>query len=136
MAGRSRPHASSIKRTERARPTFTGTTVAGKSTELRNGKMGRIGSAPAGKIESVIGFGNDIRCLGCQQRPGLVHWRRPRLAGIKRALEMLGLSAMRGATLLGLAALGGCHGGVMFNSLVLLVTVGIFVGTLLFDRSP
>jgi hypothetical protein len=43
---------------------------------------------------------------------------------------------MRGATLLGLAALGGCHGGVMFNSLVLLVTVGIFVGTLLFDRSP
>jgi hypothetical protein len=67
MAGRSRPQASSISRTDRALPTLTGTTVAGKSTELRKGRMGRIGSAPAGKIESVIGFANNIRDLGRQQ---------------------------------------------------------------------
>lgn len=37
---------------------------------------------------------------------------------------------------MGLAALSGCHGGLTVNALVLLVTVGIFVGTLLFERSP
>ena len=63
IAGRSRPHASSINRTERARPTLTGTTVAGNRTEFRRGRIGRIGSVPAGKIESVIGFANDIRYL-------------------------------------------------------------------------
>jgi hypothetical protein len=36
----------------------------------------------------------------------------------------------------GLAAVGGCNGGLTFNALVLLVTVGIFVGTLLLERSP
>jgi hypothetical protein len=37
---------------------------------------------------------------------------------------------------MGLSALGGCHGGLTFQALVLAVTVGIFVGTLLFERSP
>jgi len=73
MAGRWRPQAASLSRTDRALPTFTGTTVAGKSTELRKGRMGRIGSAPAGKIESVIGFANDIRYLRRQQRLGAIH---------------------------------------------------------------
>ena len=35
----------------------------------------------------------------------------------------------------GLLALSGCHGGLAFNGLVLLVTVGIFVGTILLERS-
>jgi hypothetical protein len=73
MAGRSRPQASSIRRTDRGLPTFTGTTVAGNSTELRRGRIGKIGSAPAGKIESVIGFANNIRDLRCQQRLGAIH---------------------------------------------------------------
>jgi hypothetical protein len=34
--------------------------------------MGRIGSAPAGKIESVIGFANNIRYLRRQQRLGAI----------------------------------------------------------------
>jgi hypothetical protein len=37
---------------------------------------------------------------------------------------------------MGLSALGGCHGGLTLNTLVLLVSVGIFVGTILLERSP
>jgi hypothetical protein len=36
---------------------------------------------------------------------------------------------------LGLAALGGCHGGIALNAVVLLITLGIFMGTILLDRS-
>jgi hypothetical protein len=36
---------------------------------------------------------------------------------------------------LGLAAIGGCHGGLALNALVLLVSVGIFLGTILLERS-
>ncbi|MBT8467638.1 MAG: hypothetical protein KJN97_02715 [Deltaproteobacteria bacterium] len=49
---------------------------------------------------------------------------------------MLGRRSIGGAGLLGLAAIGGCHGGLAFNALVLLVSVGIFVGTILLERSP
>ena len=38
--------------------------------------------------------------------------------------------------MVGLSALAGCHGGLTLNALVLLVTVGIFVGTILLERSP
>jgi hypothetical protein len=98
--------------------------------------MGRIGSAPAGKIESVIGFANDIRDLGYQQCASAIHWRRSRSAGINPAPVMLERRSSWGAGLLGLTAIGGCHGGIAFNALVLLVSVGIFVGTILFERSP
>jgi hypothetical protein len=37
---------------------------------------------------------------------------------------------------LGLTAISGCHGGVTLNAIVLLVTVGIFIGTILLERSP
>jgi hypothetical protein len=37
---------------------------------------------------------------------------------------------------LGLAAMSGCHGGLTLNALVLLVTLGIFLGTILLERSP
>jgi hypothetical protein len=37
---------------------------------------------------------------------------------------------------LGLTAIGGCHGGVTLHAIVLLVTVGIFIGTILLERSP
>jgi hypothetical protein len=103
---------------------------------LRSGKIGRIGSAPAGKIESVIGFANNIRDLRFQQRFGVIHWRRWRSAGINPAPEMLGKRSTWGAGLLGLTALSGCHGGLALNGIVLLVTVGIFVGTILLERSP
>ena len=48
---------------------------------------------------------------------------------------MLGRKLERGVGLLGLAALGGCHGGIALHTIVLLVTLGIFVGTILLDRS-
>jgi hypothetical protein len=32
--------------------------------------------------------------------------------------------------------MGGCHGGLTLNALVLLVSLGIFVGTILLERSP
>lgn len=48
---------------------------------------------------------------------------------------MVGRSTTRAAGALGLCALSGCHGGLTLNALVLLVTVGIFVGTLLLERS-
>jgi hypothetical protein len=38
--------------------------------------------------------------------------------------------------LLALTALNGCHGGLALNTLALLVTLGIFVGTILVERSP
>jgi len=57
------------------------------------------------------------------------------VAGIKAAPEMVGRSATWGAACLGLLVMQGCHGGLTFNALVLLVTVGIFVGTILFERS-
>jgi hypothetical protein len=38
--------------------------------------------------------------------------------------------------LLGASTLSGCHGGIALNAIVLLVTVGIFVGTILFERAP
>ena len=41
-----------------------------------------------------------------------------------------------GAAGFGLSAVGGCHGGLTLNALVLLVTVGIFIGTILLERSP
>jgi hypothetical protein len=41
-----------------------------------------------------------------------------------------------GAAALALAVMGGCHGGLTLQGLALLVTVGIFVGTLLLERSP
>jgi hypothetical protein len=49
---------------------------------------------------------------------------------------MVGRRLIWGAGLLGLTAIGGCHGGLAFNSIVLLVSVGIFVGTILLERSP
>jgi len=49
---------------------------------------------------------------------------------------MLGLRSTWGAGLLGLTALGGCHGGLALNGIILLVTVGIFVGTILLERAP
>ena len=57
-------------------------------------------------------------------------------AGINPAPDMLGRRSNWGAGLLGLAAIGGCHGGLAFNAVVLLVSVGIFVGTILLERSP
>ncbi len=41
-----------------------------------------------------------------------------------------------GGGLVGLAAASGCHGGLTFNAFVLLVSLGIFVGTILLERSP
>jgi hypothetical protein len=41
-----------------------------------------------------------------------------------------------GAAATGLSAIGGCHGGLTLNAIVLLVTVGIFVATILLERSP
>lgn len=32
--------------------------------------------------------------------------------------------------------MGGCDGGLTLNALVLLVSLGIFVGTILLERSP
>jgi hypothetical protein len=49
---------------------------------------------------------------------------------------MVGRRSIRGAGVLGLAAMSGCHGGLALNAIVLLVTVGIFVGTILLERSP
>ena len=48
---------------------------------------------------------------------------------------MAGQWFRRGGGLLGLAALGGCHGGLTFNAIVLLISLGIFVGTILLERS-
>jgi len=48
---------------------------------------------------------------------------------------MAGRRIKRGVALLGLAVLGGCHGGIALQSIVLLVTLGIFVGTILLNRS-
>jgi len=98
--------------------------------------MGKIDSVPAGKIESVIGFANNIRDLRFQQRQGAIHWRPLRSAGISPAPEMVGHRRKWGVSLLGLTALSGCHGGLTLNAIVLLVTLGIFVGTIFLDRSP
>jgi hypothetical protein len=49
---------------------------------------------------------------------------------------MPGRRSIWGAGLLGLTAVGGCHGGLTFNAIVLLVSVGIFLGTILLERSP
>jgi hypothetical protein len=49
---------------------------------------------------------------------------------------MVGRRSTWGAGLLGLTALSGCHGGLTLNAIVLLVTVGIFFGTILLERSP
>jgi hypothetical protein len=49
---------------------------------------------------------------------------------------MVGRRSTWGAGLLGLTAIGGCHGGLTLNAIVLLVTVGIFLGTILLERSP
>jgi len=35
-----------------------------------------------------------------------------------------------------LSAIGGCDGGLTLNALVLLISLGIFVGTILLERSP
>ncbi|MDH3199335.1 MAG: hypothetical protein OEM15_00415 [Myxococcales bacterium] len=48
---------------------------------------------------------------------------------------MLEKKLMRGAGVLGLAALGGCHGGITLHTIVLLISLGIFVSTILLDRS-
>ena len=48
---------------------------------------------------------------------------------------MLGTKAKRGAGLVALASTAGCHGGVTFQAVALLVTLGIFVGTILLDRT-
>lgn len=48
---------------------------------------------------------------------------------------MLERNVMRGVGVLGLATLGGCHGGIALNGFVLLITLGIFLGTILLDRS-
>ena len=48
---------------------------------------------------------------------------------------MLGRMLQRGVGLLGLAGLAACHGGVTLNAIVLLVTLCIFVATILVDRS-
>lgn len=97
--------------------------------------MGRIGSEPAGKIESLIRFANDIRDLGRQQRPRDIHWRSLPLTGIKRPSKMVGWNTTRATGVLGLCVLSGCHGGLTLNALVLLVTVSIFIGTILLERS-
>jgi len=57
----------------------------------------------------------------------------PRLVSIRR--PMVGRNTTRAAGVLGLCALSGCHGGLWLNAVILLVTVGIFVGTLLLERS-
>jgi hypothetical protein len=49
---------------------------------------------------------------------------------------MVGRRAKWGAAATGLSAIGGCHGGLTLNAIVLLVTVGIFVATILLERSP
>ena len=41
-----------------------------------------------------------------------------------------------GVACVGLSAIGGCHGGITFQALVLAVSLGIFIGTLLLERSP
>ncbi|MGB8330093.1 MAG: hypothetical protein WCE62_08180 [Polyangiales bacterium] len=83
-----------------------------------------------------MGFANDIRDLRRQQRAGAIHWRRQRSAGINPAPEMVGRRSTWGVGLLGVTALGGCEGGITLNAIVLLVTVGIFLGTILLERSP
>ena len=50
--------------------------------------------------------------------------------------QMVGRRAKWGAAATGLSAIGGCHGGLTLNAIVLLVTVGIFVATILLERSP
>jgi len=59
-----------------------------------------------------------------------------RPTGIKAAPQMVGRSARWGGAWLGLSAMGGCNGGLTLNALVLLVSLGIFVGTILLERSP
>src|SRR5262245_22632649 len=54
MVGRSRPNDSSMSRTERARPTFTGTTAVGKSTELRSGRIGRSSGPSGGGMDGLV----------------------------------------------------------------------------------
>jgi len=49
---------------------------------------------------------------------------------------MLGRRSIRGVGLLALTAAGGCHGGLTFNAIALMVSVGIFLGTILLERSP
>jgi len=48
---------------------------------------------------------------------------------------MRGKKLERGVGVLGLVALGGCHGGIALNAIVLLISLGIFMGTILMDRS-
>jgi len=49
---------------------------------------------------------------------------------------MVGRRSRWGVGLLGLTAISGCHGGLTLNAIVLLVTIGIFLGTILLERSP
>jgi hypothetical protein len=49
---------------------------------------------------------------------------------------MVGCRVRGVMTWLGLAAMSGCDGGVTVQTLALAVTLGIFVGTLLLERSP
>ena len=37
---------------------------------------------------------------------------------------------------LALSAIGGCHGGITLQALVLAISLGVFIGTLLLERSP
>ncbi len=48
---------------------------------------------------------------------------------------MVGRNTTRGAAALALCSVGGCHGGLTLHAVILLVTVGIFVGTILLERS-
>lgn len=48
---------------------------------------------------------------------------------------MVGWNTTRATGVLGLCVLSGCHGGLTLNALVLLVTVSIFIGTILLERS-
>ncbi len=47
---------------------------------------------------------------------------------------MLERKLKRGVGVLGLATLGGCHGGITLHTIALLISLGIFVGTILLDR--
>jgi len=49
---------------------------------------------------------------------------------------MAGRTVRWGGAWLGLSVMGGCHGGLTLNAFVLLVSLGIFVGTILLERSP
>ncbi|MEM7137597.1 MAG: hypothetical protein AAF500_13505 [Myxococcota bacterium] len=48
---------------------------------------------------------------------------------------MRGRKLDRGVAVAALMFMNGCHGGIALHSVVLLVTLGIFIGTILLDRS-